>query len=201
MNIFFNEFGIQINLLLCKRTKKESVSASLCIEVFDSNLLYLFIVLQDAESDGPKADDNGPQMLVDCAVGGTLYIRSALRRNTCAWRQAIRGAAHNNGAALDQQQITNDNIPVIVDKCINFVYAHGSMSEGIYRHSGSGKVISDLLSEFSDDAWAVQLTKDRCSEHDVACVLKRFMRNLPEPALTTKLYPYFCKISGKFCHN
>ncbi|XP_044731613.1 uncharacterized protein LOC123294596 [Chrysoperla carnea] len=153
------------------------------------------IILQDAESDGPKADDNGPQMLVDCAVGGTLYIRSALRRNTCAWRQAIRGAAHNNGAALDQQQITNDNIPVIVDKCINFVYAHGSMSEGIYRHSGSGKVISDLLTEFSDDAWAVQLTKDRCSEHDVACVLKRFMRNLPEPALTTKLYPYFCKIS------
>lgn len=155
------------------------------------------VVLQDPEPDGPQTGDKGPQMLVDYAAGAALYVRTGLRRNTIAWRQSIRVAAHNNGAALDQQQITNDNVPVIVDKCINFVYAHGSMSEGIYRRSGTGKDITEILTEFSHDAWAVQLTKDRCTEHDCACVLKRFMRNLPEPALTTKLFPYFCKVSGK----
>lgn len=85
--------------------------------------------------------------------------------------------------SLKNQQLTKDNVPVLVDKCINFIYTHGSMSEGIYRKSGSENHVAKLLTCFREDAFAVQLTRSEYSEHDVATALKRFMRDLPEPLL------------------
>lgn len=99
------------------------------------------------------------------------------------WRHILREVAHNNGPALKEQQLTKDNVPVLVDKCINFVYAHGSMSEGIYRKSGSENAIQKLLNIFRVDAFAVQITRTEYNEHDVANALKRFMRDLPDRLL------------------
>lgn len=85
--------------------------------------------------------------------------------------------------SLKNQQLTKDNVPVLVDKCVNFIYTHGSMSEGIYRKSGSENSIVKLLTSFREDAFGVQLTRTEYSEHDVASAMKRFMRDLPEPLL------------------
>jgi hypothetical protein len=46
------------------------------------------------------------------------------------------------------QQVTHEDIPVIVDKCIKFVYSHGVMTEGIYRLAGVNTKINRLLTEF-----------------------------------------------------
>lgn len=54
------------------------------------------------------------------------------------------------------------------------------MSEGIYRKSGSEASIQKLLNGFREDAFNVKLTRGEFNEHDVANVLKRFMRGLPE---------------------
>lgn len=70
------------------------------------------------------------------------------------------------------------------------------MTEGIYRRAGSGVLVSELLTQFRKDAWAVQLT-DRYSEHDVATALKRFFRDLPEPLLTQNKRQYLCQVSCK----
>lgn len=51
---------------------------------------------------------------------------------------------------------------------------------------------------FRQDAWAVQLTRQEFSEYDVASVLKRFFRDLPEPLLTSKLHPLLCEASCKY---
>lgn len=59
------------------------------------------------------------------------------------------------------------------------------MSEGIYRRSGQETVVNDLLEKFRNNAWDVTLTPIKHTEHDVACVLKRFLRELPEPLLST----------------
>lgn len=116
--------------------------------------------------------------------------------------------AHNNGPSLKEQQLTKNDVPVLVDKCINFIYAHGkkktlvkmcfksdkirsipnvfvlgSMSEGIYRKSGSENSINKLLKQFRSDAYAVQIIRSDYNEHDVANVLKRFMRDLPDRLL------------------
>ena len=61
------------------------------------------------------------------------------------------------------------------------------MTEGIYRHSGVKTKIDRLLEQFRSNAWAVQISREEFSEHDVANTLKRFMRTLDEPLLTEEL--------------
>jgi RhoGAP domain. len=74
----------------------------------------------------------------------------------------------------------------------------GSMSEGIYRRSGSTTNVSKLLAEFRQDAWQVQLSREQYTEHDVSTVLKRFFRDLPEPLLSTELHVHLCNAAGKY---
>jgi hypothetical protein len=74
----------------------------------------------------------------------------------------------------------------------------GSMSQGIYRRSGANSSITRLLALFQQDAWAVQLTRQEYSEYDVSSVLKRFLRDLPEPLLTVELHSQLCEIAGMF---
>lgn len=57
------------------------------------------------------------------------------------------------------------------------------MSEGIYRKSGSENSINKLLKQFRSDAYAVQIIRSDYTEHDVANVLKRFMRDMPDRLL------------------
>lgn len=57
------------------------------------------------------------------------------------------------------------------------------MSEGIYRKSGSENSIQKLLKQFRSDAFSVQIIRTEYTEHDVANVLKRFMRDLPDRLL------------------
>lgn len=107
-------------------------------------------------------------------------------------------AAHNNGAALDQQQLLKNNVPVIVEKCINFIFLHGSMSEGIYRRSGTSSLISDILANFRKDAFNVELTTDKYSEYEVGTALKRFFRDLPEPLLGSNQREYLYQVSSNY---
>lgn len=70
----------------------------------------------------------------------------------------------------------------------------GSMSEGIYRKSGGENSIQKLLKQFRSDAYSVQITRNDYTEHDVANVLKRFMRDLPD-RLLGRCSPSFMSVS------
>lgn len=131
-------------------------------------------------------------MLMIDAPPFTVYMIMSCPRETKIWRHIIREVAHNNGFTLADQQLTKFNVPVIVDKCINFVYIHGSMSEGIYRKSGSENSILKLMSAFRADAFNVEITRNEYNEHDVANVLKRFMRDLPERLMGKMSESFIC---------
>ncbi|KAK3909307.1 Arf-GAP with Rho-GAP domain, ANK repeat and PH domain-containing protein 2 [Frankliniella fusca] len=147
------------------------------------------IVIQEPDSVFPVILIDFPKL--------SLYLRTERTSETSAWRNAIRGAATDNGPDLENQQLTQENVPVLVEKCINFVYAHGSLAEGIYRRSGANSSVTKLLTMFRKDAWAVQLSRQEFSEYDVASVLKRFFRDLPEPLLTAKLHSKLCETSAE----
>lgn len=99
----------------------------------------------------------------------------------------VKGAASANKNELVEQQLTMEDIPVIVDKCLKFITTQGCLSEGIYRIAGVNNRIITLLEEFRRNAWAVYLNPSQYSEHDVANTLKRFFRTLDNPLLTKDL--------------
>ncbi|KAJ3663437.1 hypothetical protein Zmor_007698 [Zophobas morio] len=153
----------------------------------------LLQVYQESDNN-PRTNDKGPNIVVD-TPNVTLYLRMWTSRETKVWCHIVKLAAHNNGAYLDQQQLTKNEIPVLVEKCINFIYTHGSMSEGIYRRPGTNTSVAEILTKFRKDAWAVQLTVDKSTEHDVATALKRFFRDLPEPVLSSTQRQYLHQVS------
>lgn len=57
--------------------------------------------------------------------GFYLRLRLIKLKLIQVWCHIVRLAAHNNGANLDQQQLTKNDVPVIVEKSINFIYAYG----------------------------------------------------------------------------
>lgn len=72
------------------------------------------------------------------------------------------------------------------------------MSEGIYRRCGANSNVTKLLTLFQNDAWAVQLSRQDYTEYDVANVLKRFFRDLPEPVFTAQLHKHLCNTAGMY---
>lgn len=60
----------------------------------------------------------------------------------------------------------------------------GILTEDIYRRATSSVVLTELLERFKADAWSVQLTPQTYSEHVVAGLLKRFLRNLHTPLIS-----------------
>ncbi|XP_077278890.1 rhoGAP_ARAP and RA_ARAPs domain-containing protein RhoGAP15B [Temnothorax americanus] len=152
------------------------------------------IVLRDQE--GPISGSGiVPVVVADAGGSGALHIATSGTHEATAWRHALYQAATNCGPALDQQQITQDNVPVILDKCVNFIYAHGMMTEGIYRRSGSSSAVVKLLEAFRRDAWTTQITRNLYTEHDVATVLRRFLRDLPDPLFPSNIHDRLCLAS------
>ncbi|VVC99770.1 unnamed protein product [Leptidea sinapis] len=82
-------------------------------------------VVQDADEDTKRRcpSDNSPNLLLDCPHA-TLYLRFPCERELKGWRYMVKLAAHNNGSYLHHQQLTKEDVPAIVDKCISFIYAH-----------------------------------------------------------------------------
>lgn len=71
------------------------------------------------------------------------------------------------------------------------------MSKGIYRQNGSNSAVVKLLKAFRRDAWATQITRSAYTEHDVATVLRRFLRDLPNPLFPSNIHDRLCFTLGK----
>ncbi len=86
-----------------------------------------YFVLASSTKDGDHKCpyvDNSDVLTVDmiCKI---LYVQTESPKITASWEKVIVGAAKQNGTEFHEMQLTMDNVPVIVDKCIDFLYAHG----------------------------------------------------------------------------
>ncbi|XP_053994810.1 uncharacterized protein LOC128885075 isoform X2 [Hylaeus volcanicus] len=158
------------------------------------------IVLREQE--GPNSGAGSVSVVVvDTGGSGALHMTAPGIHEGSAWRHALYQAATTCGPALEQQQLTQDDVPVFLHKCINFIYAHGIMTEGIYRRSGSNSAVVRLLQAFRRDAWATQITRGVYTEHDVATVLRRFLRDLPNPLFPANIHDRLCLTSDNINEN
>ncbi|XP_042368152.1 rho GTPase-activating protein 36 isoform X2 [Plectropomus leopardus] len=80
-------------------------------------------------------------------------------------------------------------VPRVVERCCNHIETYGLQTVGIFRVGSSKKRVRQLLEDF-DMGVDVQLDEEQ-SVHDVAALLKEFLRDIPDPLLTRELYPAF----------
>ncbi|KAK7007482.1 Rho GTPase-activating protein 29 [Halocaridina rubra] len=88
---------------------------------------------------------------------------------------------------------TNTPVPHLVLKCVAEIDARGTKIKGIYRVSGVKSRVEKLCQAFENGAHLVDLTDQH--PNVIANVLKLYLRQLPEPLLTFRLYPEFIRIA------
>ncbi|NXR33808.1 ARAP1 protein, partial [Zosterops hypoxanthus] len=125
-----------------------------------------------------------------CA-GRTLYIQGERKLDFLGWVHAIQKAAGSSGDTLSEQQMTESDVPLLVDRCIDYITqcGMGLTSEGIYRKSGQNSKTTSLLEMLQRDARRVRLKEGEHQVDDVANTLKRFFRDLGDGLFTRRWAP------------
>ncbi|KAI9033328.1 Rho GTPase activation protein, partial [Hyaloraphidium curvatum] len=83
-------------------------------------------------------------------------------------------------------------VPIIVYECCRFIREAGLRTEGIFRISGSERRIATKYPEFdTPPTYGLHTSWDGYTVHDVATILKKYLRDVPEPLFTNELFPYF----------
>ncbi|KAJ0059328.1 hypothetical protein NL108_015505 [Boleophthalmus pectinirostris] len=94
---------------------------------------------------------------------------------------------------MEHLTATNQEIPVVLRSCSEFVESHGIV-DGIYRLSGVSSNIQKLRSEFESES-SPDMNKDTYLQdiHCVSSLCKAYFRELPNPLLTYQLYDKFAE--------
>ncbi|XP_017293553.1 arf-GAP with Rho-GAP domain, ANK repeat and PH domain-containing protein 3 [Kryptolebias marmoratus] len=152
-------------------------------DIINLNRLQELSVTSESENHEKK------EVLVLVEKGRTLHLQGVGRTDFSLWYSDIQRAAGGKGNTLREQQLSRNNIPIIVDSCIAFITQYGLGHEGIYRKNGAKSRIRLLMEEFRKDARNVKL---RIGDHfieDVTDVLKRFFREIDDPIFMAELHP------------
>uniref|UniRef100_A0A3Q1AL08 Rho-GAP domain-containing protein n=1 Tax=Amphiprion ocellaris TaxID=80972 RepID=A0A3Q1AL08_AMPOC len=80
-------------------------------------------------------------------------------------------------------------VPRVLERCCSHIETYGLQTVGIFRVGSSKKRVRQLRDDF-DMGVDVQLDEEH-SVHDVAALLKEFLRDMPDPLLPRELYPAF----------
>ncbi|EGT52086.1 CBN-PAC-1 protein [Caenorhabditis brenneri] len=101
-----------------------------------------------------------------------------------------------------------DHVPMLVQICVCVVETYGMDTVGIYRIPGNTAAVNALKESLSNRGFdSVDLTKVESLDprwrdvNVVSSLLKMFLRKLPEPLLTDKLYPFFIDANRISTHH
>ena len=147
-------------------------------------------IVKDAEKisnyNPPSSKQPSPIILIDY-VDKSVYLMPDGGLGDCNNIKSWIDGGQYAQCTLRDQQLTKDDIPVILDKCLKFITSQGCLTTGIYRIAGVNRRIETLLDDFRRNAWEVDLNSSQYTEHDVANAIKMFFRTLNEPLLTKDL--------------
>lgn len=68
--------------------------------------------------------------------------------------------------------------------------------EGVFRKNGNIRKLQTLVEALDKDSTAVNLSEENVIQ--LAALLKRFLRELPDPLLTFRLHKLFCAAASEF---
>ncbi|CAO3622995.1 unnamed protein product [Cunninghamella blakesleeana] len=94
------------------------------------------------------------------------------------------------GVDLKVAQVTSISeaayIPVVIQRCIDYLDIHGIYEVGIYRIPGSTTAVNRLREQFESDG-DVDFFKSLPEPHVVGTLLKMYLRELPEPLISLSI--------------
>lgn len=102
-------------------------------------------------------------------------------------RKLIPHHAHEPCVTLSPYLMEHAQIPAIVQNCILALQSMDMQCEGVFRKNGNIRELNQLCRAIDQDASSLDYLQE--SPIQVAALLKRYLRELPEPLLTFKLYP------------
>ncbi|NXI99177.1 ARAP2 protein, partial [Psophia crepitans] len=170
--------------------EKSSLYFCLEMENAEEDSIYLRrlqeLTISNVMQNGEKVD-----VLLLVEKGRTLYIHGHTKLDFMVWYTAIEKAAGTDGNALQDQQLSKNDVPIIVNSCIAFVTQYGLGSKQIYLKNGDSSNVAELLESFKKDARSVKLRAGKHQLEDVTDVLKSFLSQIDDALLTKELYPFW----------
>ncbi|XP_055690068.1 rho GTPase-activating protein 6 [Lutzomyia longipalpis] len=119
-----------------------------------------------------------------------------VRAGSCESLPSKAADAPPMGESLSQGDVRNEGtppprVPAIVRACIDHILAHGLSTVGIFRVSPARRRVRHLREEWERAGpTGITFEASHCP-HDIATLLKEFLRDLPEPLLCRALYATF----------
>ncbi|XP_048256286.1 rho GTPase-activating protein 29-like isoform X3 [Haliotis rufescens] len=106
-----------------------------------------------------------------------------------------RGRRHTTFGVDFQEQVNQFKmeVPPIVSMCLSEVELRGLTIKGMYRVSGVKSKVENLCNRFDIDPDSVDLSEQH--PNVISNVLKLYLRQLPEPLLTFRLYSDFIHVA------
>jgi len=92
-------------------------------------------------------------------------------------------------------KIAKGHPPFILEKCVSEIERRGMCVEGIYRVSGSKELIERLRSLFERERNLADLS-DHLDIYSICCLVKLFLRHLPQPLVTAEVFQKFLALKG-----
>lgn len=94
---------------------------------------------------------------------------------------------------------TSVRIPSFIDDCVSAMRQMDMSVEGIFRKNGNIRRLNQLVEALDQDPSQVSLGEDTGVQ--LAALLKRFLRELPDPLLTHKLHGLFMACARESHHH
>ncbi|XP_067846055.1 rho GTPase-activating protein 29 isoform X2 [Heptranchias perlo] len=111
----------------------------------------------------------------------------------------LQGRLHLFGVDFTQAaKNCPDGIPFIIKKCTSEIESRALNIKGIYRVNGAKSRVEKLCQAFENGKDLVELSD--LYAHDISNVLKLYLRQLPEPLISFRLYNEFIGLA-KESHN
>ncbi|XP_077476189.1 GEM-interacting protein isoform X1 [Stigmatopora argus] len=121
----------------------------------------------------------------ECGLGLHRKCMEACQTECCNQKGKLFGVR----LSLLLRDAADDDVPLVVRRCTAEIESRALSLQGVYRVSGSKPRVQKLCQALEDLKEDVDLSE--VSPHDVTSVLKHFLKELPEPLLTSELYDQF----------
>ncbi|XP_064031831.1 rho GTPase-activating protein 25 [Pogoniulus pusillus] len=149
---------------------------------------FIFEIIPGASGEHSWAGQDSCVLMANTQAEMEEWVKS-IRRALGSSSGAVFGQHLAETMAQEQKFGQQQVVPILVQKCAEFILEHGLGEEGIFRLPGQDTLVKQLRDAF-DAGQRPSFDRDT-DVHTVASLLKLYLRELPEPVVPWLQYEEF----------